>query len=46
MADNIISLYYNEETHILKAEVTKNSSGITGTVNLIFDHWWNKIREK
>ena len=44
MADNIISLYHNEETNILKAEVTKNGNGITGTVNLSFSNWWYKIR--
>ena len=43
-ADNIIRLAFNEETHIIKAEVTKSSNGTMGTVDLIYENHWKRIR--
>lgn len=44
MGDNIIRLAFDEEAHILKAEVTKSSHGTMGTVDFIYENRWKRIR--
>lgn len=44
MGDNVIRLSLNEEAHILKAEVAKSSNAAMGTVDLIYENRWKRIR--
>ena len=44
MGDNIIRLAFDEDAHILKAEVTKSSNGTMGTVDFIYENQWKRIR--
>ena len=42
MDNQIICL--NKEAHILRAEVTKSTNGATGSVDLIYENCWKRIR--